>query len=351
MPNIWEHPEIIAAEALSHLEYALKIAPLCAMDKTSDFINRANGWKVGDTVPFRTHGEYEAKEFVTQIDPQEIRTSTRSMTIEKFFDISVEVTAREEVMDLDDFSDQVIKPSMYSLAEQCDMYIGTKLMEAQGLYVSDTLFGDAADVAQARKAAILQQLAMNRFCLVDLDLEATLLGQTWFNQSQTRGAAGESTLSSGNMGHVMGMDFDSSISYPTNAVAFTAGSGTAVTNNDSGANNLIGDTTLVFDGGSASAGFAIGDRLKVAGVKRPLRDHPRRCRYHRYRFRSGFDLPRCHYGQPFAGSCLPNARSPRRQDLRRCIWKRHQCPYRQRIRYDLQEEHPVHGLPGRLVLP
>lgn len=269
--NIWDHPEIIAAEALTHLESSLKIAPLCAKDKTSDFINKSNGWKVGDTVPFRTHGEYEAKEFSGTIDPQEIRTSTRSMTIEKFFDISVEVTAREEVMDLDSFSDQVIRPAMYSLAEKCDQYIGTKLMQAQGLYASAGLFADAADIAQARKAAILQQLAMNRFCLVDLDLEATLLGQTWFNQSQTRGAAGETTLSTGNMGYTMGMGFDSSISFPTNAVAFTAGTGTALINNgaNGNTNNRIGDTNLTIDGGSAGT-FKAGDRLKIAGVKRPV---------------------------------------------------------------------------------
>lgn len=271
MANIWDHPEVIAAEALTHLESSLVIGSLCAKDKTSEFINKANGWKVGDTVPFRTHGEYEAKEFVTQIDPQAIRTSTRSMTIEKFFDISVEVTAREEVMDLDSFSDQVIRPAMYSLGEKCDAYLGTKLLEAQGLYASDALFETAADIALARKAAILQQLSMNRFCLVDLDIEAALLGQTWFNQSQTRGADGESTLRNAQMGRTMGMDFSSSISYPTNAVAFVAGTGTALVNNGAGGNtnNRIGDTNLIIDGGSAGT-FKAGDRLKIAGVKRPV---------------------------------------------------------------------------------
>ena len=58
MANIWEHPSIIAAEALRHLEDALVIGPLCAKDKTSEFTNKSNGWKVGDTVSFRTHGEY-----------------------------------------------------------------------------------------------------------------------------------------------------------------------------------------------------------------------------------------------------------------------------------------------------
>ena len=78
MANIWEHPSIIAAEALSHLEDALVIAPLCAKDKTSDFTNKANGWKVGDTISYRTHGEYTVDEFSTTISAQAIASSTRA---------------------------------------------------------------------------------------------------------------------------------------------------------------------------------------------------------------------------------------------------------------------------------
>lgn len=271
MANIWQHPTVIAQEALTHLENSLVIGSLCAKDVTNEFINRSNGWKVGDTVPFRTHGEYQATEFTGTIAPQAIQSSTRSLTIEKFFDISVEVTAREEVMDLDNFSDQVIKPAMYSLGEACDVYLGTKLLQAQGLYASSTLFESAADIALARKAAILQQLAMNRFCLVDLDLEAGLLGQTWFNQSQTRGQEGLTTLQNAQMGRVMGMDFSSSISFPTNSVAHVCEAGTAAVDNGVGGNtnNRIGATTLTIDTGSAGK-FAAGDRLKIAGVKRPL---------------------------------------------------------------------------------
>lgn len=272
--NVWDHPEMIAEEALAHLESALVIAPLCARDLTSEFSNRANGWKVGDTVSFRTHGEYKTKEFTGTIEPQQISGSTRPLTIEKFFDTSVEITAREEAMDLDSLSEQVLMPAMYDFSETIDRYLGTKLLQAQGLYVSDTLFESAGDISQARLAAILQQLTSNRYALVDLDIEAMLLGQTWFNQSQTRGSDGETTLRNAQMGRVMGMDFNSSISYPTNAIAHTCGDGTALTNGGTPVagifpNNQIGMTTLTIDGGSAGT-FVAGDRLRVAGVKRPL---------------------------------------------------------------------------------
>lgn len=268
MTNIWEHPSVIASEALKHLEDALVIGPLCARDVTSEFSRKSNGWKVGDTVSFRTNGEYEVTDFSSSIVIQDIQTSSRSMTIEHHFDVSVEVTARESSMDLDSFSEQVIMPASYKLAEKVDTYIGTKILDAQGLYVTDDLLGSAADVSAARKAAILQQLAMDRFCLVDLDLEAYLLGQTWYNQSQTRGKSGETTLRTGEMGHVMGMDFYSSIAFPTPTSAFDAGNATAVVNNTAGTKNRIGDTVLTFDGGANA--IKSGDRLYVAGVRRPL---------------------------------------------------------------------------------
>ncbi len=270
MANIWEHPSIIAAEALTHLEDALVIAPLCAKDKTSDFTTKANGWKVGDSVSFRTHGEYEVDEFSTTISTQSIGSSTRPMSIEKHFDISVEVTAREAALDLDSFVEQVIQPATYKLAEKVDAYIGTKLLQAAGAYYSTALYETAADIALARKTATLQQLAMNRFCLVDLDIEATLLGQTWFNQSQTRGADGETTLRNADMGRVMGMDFYSSIAYPTETAAYTVGTHVTTTDNASGTKNLIGDEILTCDVIATALTLVVGDRIQIAGVRRPL---------------------------------------------------------------------------------
>lgn len=270
MANIWEHPKKIAAEALIHLEDALVIAPLCAKDKTSEFTTRANGWKVGDTVSFRTHGEYEVTDFTTSISPQDITTSSRSLTIEHHYDISVQITAREASLDLDSFSDQVLRPASYKLAEKVDTYLGTKITQAAGLYVSDSLFTSAADLALARKAAIYQQLSMNRFCLVDSTSEAVLLGQTWFNQAQTRGKEGTDTLRSGDMGHVMGMDFSASLAFPTNEAGHTCGTMVCVTNNDSGTKNIIGDTSLIVDTQTASQTLTAGDRLQIAGVRRPL---------------------------------------------------------------------------------
>lgn len=272
MANIWEHPTIIAQEALYHLEDALVVTNMCAKDNSSEFSTRANGWKKGDTVSFRTHGDYVAEDFSGTINIQDIQTSSRPMTIEKHLDVSVEVTAREEVLDLDSFSDQVIRPAAYRLAELTETYVAGKILQGAGLYTSADLFVNAADIALARKYATIQQLSTQRYCLLDLDTEAKLLGQTWFNQSQTRGTAGETTLSTGNMGTVMGMDWYSAITFPeqehTNGTLGAVG--TLLTDNTVATNNKIGLSVLTFDGGTVAETILTGDRILVAGCRRPL---------------------------------------------------------------------------------
>ncbi|RKZ95312.1 MAG: hypothetical protein DRQ46_08685 [Gammaproteobacteria bacterium] len=266
MANIWEHPQIIAQEALTHLEDALVVTNMCAKDNTSEFTAKANGWKKGDTVSFRTHGDYVAEDFTGSINVQDIQTSSRAMQIEKHLDVSVEVTAREEVLDLDSFSDQVIRPAAYRLAEMTENYVASKILQGAGLYTSAGLFANAADIAQARKYATIQQLSTSRFCLVDLEKEADLLGQEWFNQSQTRGQAGERTLNTGEMGHVMGMDWYSAITFPQSTL--TMGDGATTTDNTVATNNKIGLRVLTV---AATTGDVVaGDRLAVAGCRRPL---------------------------------------------------------------------------------
>jgi hypothetical protein len=92
----------------------------------------------------------------------------------------LKVGAKEKVLNMDGFSDQVIRPAVYALAEKCDQYVGTKILQSAGLYASDALFATQGDMALARKAATFQQLNENRMCLMDLDLEASLLSPKLF---------------------------------------------------------------------------------------------------------------------------------------------------------------------------
>jgi hypothetical protein len=265
MANAWENPSMIAAEALLHLEDALVITNLAATDKTADFLSRPNNYAVGDTVKIKTRPEYTVNDFSTTITTQDVRESTRSMSIEKHFDVSVEVGAKEKVLNMDGFSDQVIRPAVYALAEKCDQYVGTKILQSAGLYASDALFATQGDMALARKAATFQQLNENRMCLMDLDLEASLLSQNYFSTYAQRGDAGAAAFNSGYMGKALGMNFYSTINFPTDS--HTPGNGTSTTDN-SGDANKIGSTTLKIN--SLTGKIEAGDRIAVAGLRRPL---------------------------------------------------------------------------------
>lgn len=270
--NIYNTPDIILAEFMYHMTNAMVIAPLCGIDKTSDFTQKAQGYAVGDTISIKTMGEYKTTEFTAgnTVDPQAIRSSLRPMQIEKHFDQTIKFGAREESLDISDLSSEFIQPAAYDMADTVDRYLGTKLLESAGLYASDNLMGSAADVAQIRKAATLQQLDPNgRFAILDPDLEATALGLAAFNQAQTRGNDGLVALRDGQLGKIMGIDWNASVNFPTPSTAHSAGNGVAVTAN-TGDKNLIGDKILVI-AGSATGSVVVGDRLKIAGVHRPLK--------------------------------------------------------------------------------
>jgi len=276
MDNLFtaEGIEMVAAEALAHLQDALVIKNLCATDVSAEYNIRPNGYQIGDTIQFKVDPVFEAKEFDPDVGvvAQPIRSSNRPLTIEKHFDVSVNVGAKEKALEFEGFSNSVIAPGSYAIAESIDKYLAGKVYEAQGAYVSDDLFGSTsedggADIALARAEAIKQQLGQNRFCLMNLDLEAALLGQAWFTGAASRTT--DTALTSGIMGRTMGMDFFSSINWQDSTV--THGEGVAVTEKTADlttTQNMVGTSAILMD--SITTEIVEGDRLKIAGVRRPV---------------------------------------------------------------------------------
>ena len=270
MESVWVNPSVIAAESLMLLQKALVITPLCGVDKTSDFLITPNGYKVGKSVNIETGPDYTVDEFTGEIRKQKVRESERPLMIQKHFDISVEITAQEKKLNLDSFSEKVLRPAVYKMAEKCDAYVGEKILEAAGLYASQNLFTTKRDMALARKAANLQHLNPDsRLCLVDTDLETELLAADYFSSYEHRGDAGAQTFNSGFMQRAMGMDFYASLNFPSDA--HSAGNRTTITNNVNGTKNLIGDKILQVDASAGAVSFKANDRIQIAGVKTPLK--------------------------------------------------------------------------------
>jgi hypothetical protein len=278
MDNLFtaEGINIVAAEALIHLQDNLVINNLCTTDVSAEYNMRPNGYKVGESISFKVDPVFEAKEFdpTVGVVTQPIRSSNRSLTIEKHLDVTVEVTSKEKALNFEGFSEEVIKPAAFSLAEKVDKYMAGKVYQGHGLFVSTDLFGAVSgtgniDMAQIRKAANLQQLGMNRFCLLDPTADSTLMGQTWFTGAQNRG--NDDILRYGQSGRTMGMDFFSSVNWEDSSHTSSSGTGplvTAAVSLAAGGLNLVGQRALVLT--EITAGFLAGDRIQVAGAKRPM---------------------------------------------------------------------------------
>jgi len=258
------NPRVLAAESLDQLDYELVAGTLMYRDRTEDFAN-VRGKKVGESVDIRTVTDFETDEFTGTINTQEINQSATQLVIEKHFDVSVEITARERALNLDGIREEVINPAMVSMAQKIDTYLLTKVVEAQGLFASANLLENAAEIAQARRAANLQQISKtNRVGLVNDELEATLLGTDVFHKFDTRGEPAVDALQEAMMDRLMGIDWFSTVNFPE--VSYTPGDGTTTLDNTNATDNVQGQSTLVV---AATAGtFNAGDKIKIAGAKR-----------------------------------------------------------------------------------
>jgi hypothetical protein len=259
------NPSVLAAEALDQLDYELVAGSLVYRDKTAEFSN-VRGLKVGDSVSIRTVTDFRTDEFNgVAIDSQEIQQSSTQLEIEKHFDVSVKITARERALNLDGVRKEIINPAMTSMAQKIDEYLLSKVSESQGLFTSGTLLANATSIAQASRAANLQQIGKGgRIALVDDELEATLLGTDVFHKFDVRGEPAVTALQEASMGRLMGIDWFSSVNFPS--LTRTAGVGTAVLDNALPASNLQGLNVLTV---LATVGtFEAGDKINIAGAKR-----------------------------------------------------------------------------------
>ena len=275
MTNVFTTVQTIASGMLARLTDSLIVARLAATDMTSDFTSSVDGHQKGDTIKIITGPTFESKTFADAITVQDIRTSTRNVTVDTILDTSVEITPKDRALSFEGFERLFIEPAARELAESIDKMVAKRILEGHGLYHNANLLSTAADMAKARKAANYQQLnAGGRFCLVDDTLEADLLGYDWFNQIDKRGDSARVAFTEGTLGRAMGFDFFSSLNFPSDdaKASGTYGTGVAVTNNgaNGNTNNKVGETTLTIDGGTASTTFKVGDHLQIAGVRRPV---------------------------------------------------------------------------------
>ena len=114
MPNTFLTPDIIANEALMVLENSMVMSGLVHRDYSKEFV------KVGDTITIRKPAKFIAKNFTGHVSAQDATEGSAEVKLDRFRDVTVNVTSRELTLDIRDFSSQVVTPAMQAIAQAVD---------------------------------------------------------------------------------------------------------------------------------------------------------------------------------------------------------------------------------------
>lgn len=162
MANTFLTPQIIAQEALAILRNQLVMAELVHTDYANEFV------KVGDTITVRKPATLVANDFAGAISSQDLTESGVTVTLDKFKDVSIALTSKQETLELRDFARQVIEPAMVAIAQQIDSDLAQfAVAQATGTAVVET---SASPTNLASIAALGKVLDINKAPLQDRHL-------------------------------------------------------------------------------------------------------------------------------------------------------------------------------------
>lgn len=221
MANTFLTPDIIAREALMVLRNNAVMANLVHRDYSNEFA------AVGDTITVRKPATFEAKEYTNSITLQDATEGSVAVKLDKHLDVSFAVTSKEMTLDINDFSEQLLKPAMQAFADKVDAYL---LGLASGV-TNQVTYAPATDnirnkVVDARKylTAAAAPLTDRRF-VYGSDIEADLLKTDLFLAADKVGDEG-TALREASLGRKLGLDFytdqnvgDDSLVFHKNAFA------------------------------------------------------------------------------------------------------------------------------------
>lgn len=115
MSNTLLTPDIIAKEALMVLESNLTMANLVHRDYANEFV------QVGDTITVRKPASFVAKNFLGTVEAQDITEGSVDVKLDRYRDVTVNVTAKELTLDIKDFSEQIVTPALSAISQAIDI--------------------------------------------------------------------------------------------------------------------------------------------------------------------------------------------------------------------------------------
>lgn len=146
MANTILTPSIVANEALMVLQSNLTMANLVHRDYSDEFV------KVGDTITVRKPATFVAKNFTGQTSAQDVTEGSVTVKMDRFRDVTVNVSSKEMTLDIKDFSTQVITPAMQAIAQAIDqdlLAVGVSKAGKTAAVSGTPVIGDVANVGKA----------------------------------------------------------------------------------------------------------------------------------------------------------------------------------------------------------
>lgn len=259
MSNVFVTPQIVAREGLRVLKNKLPVTSLVHRDYEAEFRSA----KIGDTVTIRTPPSFSVDTFDpgTGVVTQDIKQGSAQITLENIFDISIEVTAKDMTLSLDNFSRTVIEPVMVEFADKIEGYI---LGKANALYhmSTSTFPNSVATAAWLDSYLDLMKVPSNRrWGILGSKSKSDFLGIEKLTLADTRGDS--IAVRDAAIGRVLGVDYLSSPKVQRQAAGTLSVTTLAVNN---GGGYAAGVSTMNMDAVSVTGSTAIGSTFTIAGV-------------------------------------------------------------------------------------
>jgi hypothetical protein len=261
MSNTILTPSLVVKEALMVLRNNLVAGQVVYRDHEIEWQRGVT--KPGDTVKIRKPASFESKDFNagTGIEIQNLTESSIDLVVEKYKDISLEVTSKEWTLSLNEFSERVIYPVMVAHAQAIDEYILSKYIQIPNFIGSAANEPWAlADIAQPRMKLQKQKVPqdMRRF-LICPETEAEFLTLDAIVNAEKSGTT--QALRDANLGRLMGLDIYGTQNAPTHIPGtFAAFTDATVGNASAGATQV---TITKAAGGTET--LKAGDLFTIAG--------------------------------------------------------------------------------------
>lgn len=238
-----------------------------------NFIGRVNrqyddsfaktGAKIGDTLKVRMPNEYTVRDGINMSAQSTSETSV-DLVVSKVKGVDMYFTSQELALDLDDFSERIIKPAMSVLAANIEADALSMYKDVYNLYDGDAAAFSFASVAHAR-----EMLTNNLAPMADRTLTLTPNHATRY-MIDTKSLYQDSEKISqqyreGKIGRTQGFD---GIYENTLLTQHTTGSAAKTSGYDMNTSTGItsGSNTLTI--GTGTATFLAGDVITIAGVNR-----------------------------------------------------------------------------------